>query len=105
MAISQAQSSEMDLLPLAPRLPWDERARPRPSLSRRARSIGASRNSGTVAICDRMEHTFEYSTYGFKSNLRGEHIHESFTTLQEVLQKLPQTVPFDIELSTGDPGL
>ncbi|KAK0125575.1 Glycerophosphocholine phosphodiesterase [Cadophora gregata f. sp. sojae] len=45
-----------------------------------------------------MRHTFEYRRKGFKGNLRGEHIHSSFTTLEELLRSIPEEVHIDIEL-------
>lgn len=47
-----------------------------------------------------IQHTHEYEIKCFEGNLRGTHIHDSFTTLEELLRTLPEAVAFDIELST-----
>ncbi|OXV07336.1 hypothetical protein Egran_04899, partial [Elaphomyces granulatus] len=98
MILSNAQLGKIEETPSARRLPWDERDRPSFPRRRRAWSLCAPPDSASIALCDRMRHTSEYSTYGLKGNMRGDHIHEPFATLKEVLLQLPQTVSFDIEL-------
>ena len=99
MVLSNAQLGKIEETPSARRLPWDERVRPSFPRRQRAWSLSAPLDSTSIALYDRMRHTFEYSTYGHKGNIRGDHIHEPFTTLKEVLLQLPQPVSFDIELS------
>lgn len=48
---------------------------------------------------ERMKHTVEYARNHNKGNIRGECIHDAFTTLRELFQKFPDQVHFDIELS------
>ena len=73
---------------------------PSPSaLRQRSQSLSAAENCYSRDLTARMEITYEFKVKGFKGNIRGEHIHGPFTTLEEMLQKLPQTVAFDIELS------
>lgn len=48
---------------------------------------------------DRMKHTRDFKEKGFKANSRGKFIQAPFTTLQEMFEKLPQGVGFNIEMS------
>ncbi|KAI1169457.1 hypothetical protein F4777DRAFT_584905 [Nemania sp. FL0916] len=98
-ALSQAQSpAQEEEEARAARFPWDEQDRPRPTQRRRSRSLSASHDHRTTALLERMQQTFEYSTYGSKPNIRGSHIHEPFVTLRQLLRQLPESVNFDIEL-------
>ncbi|EPS41252.1 hypothetical protein H072_4779 [Dactylellina haptotyla CBS 200.50] len=47
---------------------------------------------------NRTRKTLIYSTRGFTSNTRGHHIKEPFATLEEILDILPPTVGFDVEI-------
>lgn len=49
---------------------------------------------------ERMKHTRDFKRKGFKGNTRGEHIQAPFATLEELFKKLPESVGFNIELST-----
>lgn len=99
MAISDAQSGKQEA-PGPERLPWDERARPTAPQSKRSRSLCSPADTATASILDRMRHTFEGANPGFvKPNTRGKHIHGPFTTLQEMFEKLPESVSFDMEIS------
>jgi hypothetical protein len=46
-----------------------------------------------------MKHTYDFRLKGFKGNIRGDHIHAPFTTLEEMLLTLPEALGIDIELS------
>ncbi|KAJ3557547.1 hypothetical protein NPX13_g9904 [Xylaria arbuscula] len=99
MALSQAQTTVWEEEELrAARFSWDERDRPRLTQRRRSRSLSASQDHRANALLERMQHTFEYSTYGSKPNIRGSHIHEPFVTLRQLLEQLPESVNFGIEL-------
>lgn len=69
------------------------------ALRQRSQSLNDIEGCHSRDFLARMKRTHEFKVKGFKGNIRGEHIHGSFTTLEEMLQKLPQTVAFDIELS------
>ncbi|KAF2869520.1 Glycerophosphodiester phosphodiesterase domain-containing protein, partial [Massariosphaeria phaeospora] len=81
-----------------PRLPWDERARPRTQDRRRTRPLHAPRDSGTQCLFERMKHTFEYKMTGMKGNTRSNSVHEPFMTLRQLLDTLPESTHLDIEL-------
>lgn len=57
-----------------------------------------------------MKHTFEFKLNEFKGldsykgNIRSEYIQASFTTLEGLLVKLPESVRFDIEISESFPS-
>src|SRR5277367_3390417 len=65
----------------------------------RSSSFNASDESLAKAFRDRIKHTWDFKNTGYKGNTRGDYIHQPFTTLVEVLQKLPSSMPLDIELS------
>ncbi|GKU22960.1 unnamed protein product [Fusarium langsethiae] len=94
--ISRAQSPSQSFHDIPSRLPWDERDRPRAIPNLRRSSLGPSRDSTTEALVSQMKHTLNYP--GFKSNLRGNSIHEPFMTLEDLLFNLSEDVPLDIEL-------
>jgi len=52
-------------------------------------------------VHERMKHTVDYVSKGFKPNTRGDFIQDSFATLEELLTKLPGDIGFDIEISTS----
>jgi glycerophosphodiester phosphodiesterase len=66
----------------------------------RAQSVGSFDDKERVNIDmnDRMKHTRDYKKKGFKGNLRNHSIQESFTTLEEMFRKLPESVGFNIEM-------
>ena len=47
-----------------------------------------------------MKHTRDFKIKGFKGNSRGNVIQAPFTTLEEMFKKLPESVGFNIEMST-----
>ncbi|KAG9231851.1 Glycerophosphoryl diester phosphodiesterase family-domain-containing protein [Amylocarpus encephaloides] len=57
--------------------------------------IEKGRNRDFVA---RMRKTHEYRLKGFKGNTRGDHIHNPFTTLEELLKSIPENVGIYMEL-------
>lgn len=69
------------------------------ALRQRSQSFGAMEDCRTRDFLARIKHTHEFKVKGFKGNMRGAHIHDSFTTLEVLLRKLPETVVIDIELS------
>ena len=98
MALDKAHSLQpQDNLPH--RLPWDERARPSIRPRRRAQSLSAPQENGTRTLVDRLKQTYEWTLTGNKGNLRSEQIHDRYITLKELLNELPESVSFDIELS------
>src|ERR1700754_2724148 len=70
-----------------------------PALRQRSQSFGAIEDCRTRDFLARIKHTHELKVKGFKGNIRGAHIHDSFTTLEEMLRKLPEKVALDLELS------
>ena len=100
MHISQMQEPEiMDanlkgLQVLSRCLPPTSRTR-----THRSRSLDLAEDCRTKDFLERMKRTHEYRLKGFKGNMRGPHIHGPFTTLEEMLAKIPENVGIDIELS------
>jgi glycerophosphodiester phosphodiesterase len=66
----------------------------------RAQSVGSFDNKDhlKVDMNDRMKHTRDFKKKGFKGNLRDHSIQESFTTLEEMFRKIPETTGFNIEM-------
>ncbi|KAF2462806.1 GDPD-domain-containing protein [Lindgomyces ingoldianus] len=75
-----------------------DEALPPSALRQRSQSFGTIEDCRTRDFLARIKHTHEFKVKGFKGNIRGAHIHDSFTTLEELLRNLPETVAFDIEL-------
>jgi hypothetical protein len=88
MHISEAQSGLVAMLP-------EEFPARRP----RSRSLDARNDYRTAELAERMKHTFKYEQNGFKSNTRGNFIHESFITLNDLLSKTPGSMALNIEIS------
>ena len=63
----------------------------------RANSLGSTSLSSSK-LSDRMKHTRDYKTKGYKGNSRGNTIQAPFTTLEEMFLKLPPTIGFNIEM-------
>lgn len=70
-------------------------------LSKRVRtlSVNASDGAETKAFMARVKHTFDYKSRGCKGNTRGDFIHDSFVTLEQLLRKLPSNIALNIEIS------
>jgi glycerophosphodiester phosphodiesterase len=67
----------------------------------RAFSVGGPRDDRertTIDMSDRMKHTRDFKMKGSKGNLRGHFIQAPFTTLQEMFEKLPESIGFNIEM-------
>ncbi|KAL6850989.1 Glycerophosphocholine phosphodiesterase [Amphichorda felina] len=64
----------------------------------RSRSLGRHFDAGAIQVRDRMKHTVDFGQKGFKSNTRGDFIHDSFATLKEILVELPENIGFDVEI-------
>lgn len=93
---SQSEASHGDLLAIDAMVRCAEKS---PSKRVRSRSFNKSDESRTKAFRDRIKHTWDFQSTGYKGNTRGDYIHQPFTTLAEVLQRLPPSMPLDIELS------
>ena len=63
----------------------------------RARSLGASDMASMPDMSERMKHTRDFKLKGYKANSRN-FIQEPFTTLEEMLRKLPPHIGFNIEM-------
>jgi hypothetical protein len=82
----------------------------RKSLSNPVRPLGSNslhvlEDSRALDLLERMKQTHEFRLKGFKGNLRGDHIHAPFTTLEELLRSMPEHVGIDIELSKCIPEI
>ncbi|KZN83920.1 Glycerophosphodiester phosphodiesterase [Penicillium chrysogenum] len=64
----------------------------------RSRSLTKDKECETVRIQDIMKHTVDFRNKGFKPNTRGHSVQDSFTTLEELLTKLPDSISFNIEI-------
>ncbi|KAK0721385.1 Glycerophosphoryl diester phosphodiesterase family-domain-containing protein [Apiosordaria backusii] len=64
----------------------------------RSRSLGEQFEAGAIQIRDRLKHTVDFKLKGFKPNIRGEFIQDSFATLKEILTQLPEEIGLDIEI-------
>ncbi len=65
-----------------------------------SRSLTQSEEKGAKEVQDRMKHTVNFADKGFKPNSRGDFIQDSFDTLEEALRKVPESIGFDMEIST-----
>lgn len=54
---------------------------------------------------ERMRHTVDYMSKGFKPNTRGHVIQDSFATIEELLTQLPENLGFNVEISESSPYL
>ncbi len=52
---------------------------------------------------DRMRVTLDLKLKSFKGNTRGPFIQESFVTLEDLLLKLPERIPLNMEISKNSP--
>lgn len=72
--------------------------RVRSSESLRQRSYSAGHLHPDLEMDERMKHTRDFKQKGYKANSRGKFIQAPFTTLEEMFDKLPENVGFNIEL-------
>ncbi|KAJ6102519.1 hypothetical protein N7486_004946 [Penicillium sp. IBT 16267x] len=63
----------------------------------RSMSVGGSEYN-PAELAEKIKHTRDFKTKGFKGNTRGEHIQAPFATLEELFKKIPANVGFNIEL-------
>lgn len=73
----------------------DERPKIR---AQRSYSLGGANMDLGPDMRERMKHTRDFKTKGFKGNVRGEFIQSPFATLEEMFLKIPQDVGFNIEM-------
>ena len=73
----------------------DERPKIR---AQRSYSLGGANMEHGPDMRERMKHTRDFKTKGFKGNVRGEFIQSPFATLEEMFLKIPQDVGFNIEM-------
>ena len=67
--------------------------------SNRSYSLGGGADAARrTDMRERMKHTRDFKTKGFKGNVRGEFIQSPFATLEEMFRKIPQDVGFNIEM-------
>ncbi|KAA8646328.1 uncharacterized protein ATNIH1004_007755 [Aspergillus tanneri] len=64
----------------------------------RSRSSTRGHDGRTLEFYDRMKYTVDFMDKGFKPNTRGDFIQDSFATFEELLEKLPDTIGFNIEI-------
>lgn len=63
----------------------------------RSMSVGGSEYNASE-LNEKIKHTRDFKKKGFKGNTRGNHIQAPFATLEELFEKLPKSVGFNIEL-------
>ncbi|KAJ5527186.1 hypothetical protein N7513_011345 [Penicillium frequentans] len=63
----------------------------------RSMSVGGSEYN-PAELTEKIKHTRDFKTKGFKGNTRGEHIQAPFATLEELFKKIPTPVGFNVEL-------
>ncbi|SZF05529.1 unnamed protein product [Blumeria hordei] len=64
----------------------------------RPRSQSVCYSTPNSHMSEKMKHTRDFKAKGFKANSRGNFIQAPFTTLEEMLLKLPEDVGFNIEM-------
>ncbi|KAI5287776.1 Glycerophosphocholine phosphodiesterase [Ascosphaera aggregata] len=68
-------------------------------IRQRSKSVGGGNDSNYLEkLNERMKHTRDFKTKGFKGNTRGHHIQAPFATLEELFNKIPSSVGFNMEL-------
>ncbi|KAI9744933.1 MAG: Glycerophosphocholine phosphodiesterase [Claussenomyces sp. TS43310] len=87
------------------RAPSPDQAKANPALHRvrssenqRQRSFSVGHLLPDSEMDERMKHTRDFKQKGYKANSRGKFIQAPFTTLEEMFNKLPEHVGFNIEL-------
>lgn len=69
----------------------------------RSRSVSEKDEPGACQVQERVKHTVDFQAKGFKPNTRGEFIHDSLVTLEDILRELPEDVGLNIEFSKPAP--
>ncbi|KAJ5381153.1 uncharacterized protein N7496_003581 [Penicillium cataractarum] len=64
----------------------------------RSYSLDPSNDCKPVHIMEQLKQTFEFKQKGFKGNLRGDFIQQSFLTLNDLLSQTPDSVALNIEI-------
>ncbi|KAI0181697.1 glycerophosphodiester phosphodiesterase GDE1 [Hypoxylon sp. FL1284] len=65
----------------------------------RQRSLSMDLTQGVKnSLNERMKYTLNFKQKGYKANTRGNFIQSPFTTLEELFEKLPENVGFNIEM-------
>ncbi|KAJ5577125.1 hypothetical protein N7535_004051 [Penicillium sp. DV-2018c] len=65
----------------------------------RSRSLTRSHAQETRQHQDKMKYTVDFMKKGLKPNTRGHCVQDSFTTLEQLLVELPESISFNIEIS------
>ncbi|CAG8109281.1 unnamed protein product [Penicillium salamii] len=95
MYTSKLQSPRGKPASVLGRPPLSFSQRPRDRL--RSRSVSKDRGE-TQNVNERMKFTVDFQNKGFKPNTRRQSIQDSFTTLEELISKLPDSISFNIEI-------
>ncbi|KAK7427513.1 Glycerophosphocholine phosphodiesterase [Neonectria magnoliae] len=74
-----------------------KRARSNSFAPKRSQSMGYT-GSGRDEMSERMKHTRDFKSKGYKANSRGNFIQAPFATLEDLFRKLPEHVGFNIEM-------
>lgn len=76
-------------------------------LARRTRTLSVNASDGleTKAFMARVKHTLDYNSRGCKGNTRGDFIHDTFVTFEQVLRDLPSNIALNIEISRSRPTI
>ncbi|OJI79603.1 hypothetical protein ASPTUDRAFT_180070 [Aspergillus tubingensis CBS 134.48] len=64
----------------------------------RSRSLTRGHEQGAQQMQERMRHTVDYMSKGFKPNTRGHVIQDSFATIEELLTQLPENLGSNVEI-------
>ncbi|KAF4979710.1 hypothetical protein FZEAL_4138 [Fusarium zealandicum] len=83
--------------PVAEGEPGSFRARSNSLAPKRSQSMGFA-GSGFDDMNERMKHTIDFKSKGFKGNTRGNFIQAPFATLEDLFRKLPEHIGFNIEM-------
>jgi glycerophosphodiester phosphodiesterase len=92
-----------DTTPRVSRPPTPPKDSPHPQVrvargADRQRSFSLGHENFGDDMAERMKHTRDFKSKGYKGNSRGHFIQAPFTTLEEMFLKLPESVGFNIEM-------
>ncbi|KAH7153196.1 Glycerophosphoryl diester phosphodiesterase family-domain-containing protein [Dactylonectria macrodidyma] len=73
------------------------RARSNSFAPKRSQSMGFA-GSGHDEMSERMKHTRDFKSKGYKANSRGNFIQAPFATLEDLFRRLPENIGFNIEM-------
>lgn len=76
-------------------------------LSRKVRTLSVNASDGveTKAFMARVKHTLDYNSRGCKGNTRGDFIHDTFLTFEQLLRNLSPNIALNIEISKSHPPM